>query len=605
MPNAITETWLAYAFGGPAPLERVRGALARVGAHYGPQLEAPPPLRESAGELTGLALWRNDDAESRWPAWAEGGGLVAGSMGAPAGWERIVGDLAPADAALPLAGALSAHPERAGELTPPFVVGIREPATERLTIVNDFIGAGRIYELRFEGSTALGPAGSVWSNRLGALPIFAGVAPRPDERGWALFAAAGWFIGDATPIAGAAKVPGGSVIRVIADAGSVEVQRRQSGAMGKLVSPREAPFDESVAAAADQAIGLARNVEALFDRRVQIDLSGGRDSRLSAAAAHAAGIEHRLRTGDSAPGEVAIAKRLVETAPGRLRHRISRPERGRPSDELRERLRNLHLIHDGMRQAQEIRTRTALPRPVTPLRPVLSGHGGELAHGFYYTTADQLGEIRAGGDSAILKRLERAGRRYASAAQTTAYDIYRSELERILDEARAIGVAGPTVLDCFYLTQRLAFRSGLGARSGRYSCCATPAFVRAAFDLTPEERLENKLHVAMIGRMVPEWREVPFLGSEDADRLPTVHRQRIWEKPGHAEAVGEMLATEEGGWGEIFQPKAVRRMWRKAQAGKGHRHYEGVFEQIAWRVGFESHLRDLARAAREPVATGL
>ena len=187
--------------------------------------------------------------------------------------------------------------------------------------------------------------------------------------------------------------------------------------MAELVSPRKAPFEESLAAAANQAIGLARNVEALFSRRVQIDLSGGRDSRLSAAAACAAGIEHHLRTGDRVPGEVAIAKRLVETAPRRLRHRISHPERGKPSDELRERLRNLHLIHDGMRQAQEVRTRTSLPRPATPVRPVLSGHGGELAHGFYYANAAQLRKIRAGGEGATLKRLERAGRRYASAAQ--------------------------------------------------------------------------------------------------------------------------------------------------------------------------------------------
>ena len=387
---------------------------------------------------------------------------------------------------------------------------------------------------------ALGPAGSVWSNRLGALPIFAGIAPRPDERGWALFAAAGWFIGDTTPIAGASKVPACSVIRVGAGRDGAEV-RRDSGAMGKLVSPREAPFSESVAAAADQAIGLARDVEALFDRPARIDLSGGRDSRLSAAAAHAAGIKHHLRTGDHVPGEVAIAKQLVETSPRRLRHQIRHPALGTPSDELRDRLRNLHLIHDGMRQAQEVRTRTGLPRPVTPLRPVLSGHGGEVAHGFYYTSADQLRQIRAGGDRAILKRLERAGRRYGSAAQKPAYDLYRSELERILDQARAFEVAGPTLLDYFYLTQRLAFRSGLGARSGRYSCCATPAFVRAAFDLSPEERLENKLHVAMIGRMVPEWRQVPFLAPGDAERLPTVHRQRIWEKPGHAEAVAEML----------------------------------------------------------------
>jgi hypothetical protein len=596
--NIITETWLAYAFDRPARLDRVRRGLERVGAHYGPQVETPPPLRASAGELTGMALWRNDDAESRWPAWDEGGGFVVGSTGAPAGWERIVGDLAPRDAALPLAGVLHARPERAGELTPPFVVGIREPATEQLTIVNDFISAGRIYELRFEATGPLGPAGKVWSNRLGALPVFAGIAPRADERGWALFAAAGWFIGNSTSIAGAAKVPGGSVIRVRVRAGRAEVKRDATGAIGELVPPREAQFEESVAAATDQAMGVARNVEALFDRRVQIDLSGGRDSRLSAAAACAAGIEHHLRTGDTVPGEVAIAKRLVELAPRRLRHRIRHPERGKPRDELRERLRNLHYVHDAMRQAQEVRTRTSLPRPVTPLRPVLSGHGGELAHGFYYANAAQLRQIRGGGERAILKRLERAGRRYAAAARKEAYDLYRSELEQVLDEGRALGLAGPTLLDYFYLTQRFAFRSGLGARSGRYSCCGTPAFVRAAFDLTPEERQENKLHLAMIASLVPEWRDVPFLRPEDTARLPTVHRARIWEKPGHADAVGEMLGSEDGGWAEIFQAELVRRMWRKALAGKGHRHYEGVFEQVVWRVGFEDHLDELARAAR-------
>jgi hypothetical protein len=42
----------------------------------------------------------------------------------------------------------------------------------------------------------------------------------------------------------------------------------------------------------------------------------------------------------------------------------------------------------------------------------------------------------------------------------------------------------------------------------------------------------------------------------------------------------------------------------EARAGKGHRHYEGGFEQVVWRVGFESHLAELARAARGPVRTG-
>jgi hypothetical protein len=516
----------------------------------------------------------------------------------PGGWERVVGHLPPDQAAVPLASALVERPDRVGELTPPFIVGVRDRRTEQLTIVNDFISAGRIYELRFEGRDTFGSDGWVWSNRLGALPIFAGVAPAPDERGWALFAAAGWFIGDATPIAGTAKVPGGSVIRA---GGKERLDRQQTHALSKLVKPREVSFEASVTRAGEQAVGLARNVDASYGEVVQVDLSGGRDSRLSAAAACAAGIDCELRTGDKVPGEVEIARRLVASAPRPLRHRITTPEQGRPKDELHDRLRNLHLIHDGMRHPQDVRRPMRLPQPVDALQPALSGHGGELGHGFYYTTESQLTKIVKGGDRAVLKRLEQAGRRQPSAAQEWTYDLYRAELETILDQARGFGLTGPTLLDYFYLTQRFAFLSGLGARSGRHSVCATPGFVRAAFDLTPEDRLENRLHVDMIAGLVPEWAAIPFLGSEDGNRLPKVHRQRIWEKPGHADTLAEMIDSGSAGWTDIYRPRRVRRMLRKARAGKGHPHYEGVFERIAWRVSFEAHLSELARAARTPI----
>src|SRR5256885_1114849 len=88
----------------------------------------------------------------------------AGRAARPAGWRRVVGEVGAAEAAVPLGRALAERPERLADLVPPFVIGIREAsaglgaASGRLTIVNDFAGAGRIYEkrLRPAGGGTLG-----------------------------------------------------------------------------------------------------------------------------------------------------------------------------------------------------------------------------------------------------------------------------------------------------------------------------------------------------------------------------------------------------------------------------------------------------------------
>jgi hypothetical protein len=602
--NVITETWLAYAFERPLAIERVRAALARVGAHYGAQLAEPPPLRASLGDTDGLALWRHDDDGSRWPAWAEGEGIVVAATAAPAGWRRVVGEVGPSEAALPLGRALAERPERLAELVPPFVIGIREAsagpgaASGRLTIVNDFAGAGRIYEKRLEPTDGtLGAEGWVWSNRLGALPIFAGTEPEPDERGWSLFAAAGWFIADATAIRGTTKVAPGTAIGVRAGAGGAgaHIHHHQTRAAGELAGQHEVYFRGAVEEAANQAIGLARDLAELFAEPPSVDLSGGRDSRVSAAGAVAANIDCRFATGDQEPGEVEIARQLVETAPHRLEHLVTRPETD-PDDDLRQRVRAIHLVHDGMRNPQEIRRPMPLPLPVEPTRPTISGHGGEIAHGFYYPSPKKLSEVRKGGEAGLVDRLEQAARQKHAAAHRGAYRTYRSEVESALDQGRRHGLAGADLLDYFYLVHRLVYRSGLGARSGRYSACATPAFVRAAFDLTPEQRLEGKLHLELIARLVPEWSEVPFFEPDDAGPLPEIRRARIWEKPGHAEAVEEMIAGGKA-WPQLFRRRPVRGAWKDAPKGKGHQHWEAIFNRIVWREGFEEHLRELGRAA--------
>ena len=101
---------------------------------------------------------------------------------------------------------------------------------------------------------------------------------------------------------------------------------------------------------------------------------------------------------------------------------------------------------------------------------------------------------------------------------------------------------------------------------------------------------------------MPAWSEVPFFEPNDAGPLPEIRRARIWEKPGHAETVEEMI--EDGkAWPKLFRRRPVRKAWKDARKGKGHQHWEAVFNRIVWREGYEEHLRELARAAGEPAAS--
>ena len=483
--NIVEHTLLAWAFERPPEPARVDAGARRVGQHYGALLAEPPAQSERRLSASGIVLWWRQDRRLRWPLWAEEGGVAIASTGVPTGWASLVGELDAERAAIPLAHALLSEPARAAEMNPPFAIAAVDGERRRIVIVNDFLGAGRLYQLRFDG-------GAVWSNRLGALPLFAGTSPRADERAWRVFAAAGWFLGEATPIEGAVKVRPASAIEIADGEAGARVEVRESGARGELVAPRPVgplrrgrQIRTSAEAAAARAESLARETASAWSVPLAISLTGGRDSRVSAAAALAAGIDATYNTGDQVPGELDTVRELIAAAPREMPHTVNRPEpEAEPDDDLLERAAAIHLVHDGMRNPQELRRQTVLPHSAE-LPPTLSGHGGELGHGFYYGRRQKLRRIERAGEAGPMIQLERNARARHSAAIDTAYAEYLAECERTLDEGRAFGLEGPALLDWYYMAQRLPYRSGLGARSGRSSACVTPAFVRGAFDLRP------------------------------------------------------------------------------------------------------------------------
>jgi hypothetical protein len=590
--NILEHTLLAYACERPLDFERVERGLQRVDRHVQQLFAEPLEHHADCDSGLGLAAWIRGDDRLRWPLWDESEKNAVAWTSAPTGWRRLIGPTPPERAARETGDALRADPSRLVDLDPPFVAGIRD--TDSLTIVNDFIGVARLYEMRT-------PDGWVWSNRLAVLPLFAGVTPEPDETGWAILAAAGWFLGEYTPIRGCSKLPGATVVGVVRSGDAqVEVEHRRTDAPSAVLAPRGRFAKRSAQPAIDAARDLAESVGQLWTIPPTVDLSGGRDSRVSAAAVVASGIDAQFRTGDIDPGETDVARSLIEAAPRPLRHKVTSPERGDPEDDLLERAANLHLIHDGARNPQSLlRNPIELPH-AGHQKPVISGHGGELAHGFYYGTKKKLRALGRARESDLVARLDRTARKRHDAGREEVYDVYRAEVLRTLQAGRDLGLKGANLLDYFYFAQRLANRSGLGTRNDRCSACSTSGFVRACFDLRPKQRLQAKLHKEIVGGLVPEWAGIPFFDPNTAGAMPEINRSRLWERPSHAAAVEEVIAND-GPWVELFDRERVREMWAEVRGGEGHHQYEAAFTRVVWRETFDAHLKGLARQAAAEV----
>jgi len=582
----IDNTWIAYAFDEPKATDDIERALERVRTHYARLYADPLTGGTRLTPTVGMALWRRQDSRLRWPCWIEDAGTAVASTNAVSGWERVVGEVEPSRAPLDLGRALMEDPERLVELNPPFVLAALASESQRLVIVNDFLATARLYELR-------APAGWVWSNRLGALPLFASIRPELDPEGWAIHAAAGWFLGATTPLRGAIKVAPGSAITAQAGPSGATVEHRESGAVRRLVAPRRGSLGHQAAAVAQQSVDLARSIGAVWDVAPTVNLSGGRDSRISAAGAIAAGLNAKFRTMDIEPGEVDAARQLIETASRPLELDVLEMESGEPDDSLEERIGAIHLVHDGL--ANPMGGQGALELPQRGfVSPLVTGHGGELGHGFYYDARRLRRELWPATRRRVLRRLERSGRQRHNSAREDAYAIYLAEVERTLDEGRDHGVRGASLLDYYYLAERLPHRAGLGSRSDRYSACVTPAFVRGAFDLSPRQRTSAVLHRAVLDELMPEWNAIPFFHG-GGGRMRPMRRRRIWERPRHSRDMEEMLASPDL-WSDAFDPDRIQGMWREAKAGEGHSHYEAAFMRIAWRVCFAQHAERLDEA---------
>jgi hypothetical protein len=345
----------------------------------------------------------------------------------------------------------------------------------------------------------------------------------PDPAMAAAFLSLGYPVGDATPFRGVRALGGDRTLRL---AGGRPADRHL--ASGHLADGHLAGAEDERLVGADRvAEALKEAVRPLggTDAPVELSLTGGKDSRLVAAALAAAQVPFRAHThGFAGHPDVVVAGLIA----GRLgvEHTVTRPRPPGAPDEadVLRRLRAAVLVSDGMLSAFE---NVGWPDPQWACGPVeAGGHGGELLRGGYAQAAWRTpaawripAALRAAAaplDAVAAAELFRrmTTRRLSLLRPGPA----RAYLAGLAPQTAALARGPLAALDDFYLVNR----------AGRWSAAARQAYLlrsrliqplfadgvmRAARAVPLRDRMSDRLHRDVLGVLCPGLLSLPLAGT--------------------------------------------------------------------------------------------
>ncbi len=326
------------------------------------------------------------------------------------------------------------------------------------------------------------------------------------------FLSLGYPVGAATPFRGVRALGGGRQLRVTGGR-LIETRARDE----KAEDDRRDGTDQATTQVAAALVDAVRPLgEAAAP--VELSLTGGKDSRLIAAALTAAGVPFRARThGFASHPDVVIAGMIADRLG--VEHTVTEPRRPGTPDEadVLRRLRATVLVCDGMLSAFEnvgsgVRPAPKDPRPAD--EPVqVGGHGGELLRGGYaqaaWRTPAALGAARA---AELFRRMTTRRLSLLRPGPAAAY------LASLAPSAAALARGPLPALDDFYLVNR-AGRWSAAARQAYLlrSALVQPLFadrvVRAARAVPLRHRMSDRLHRDVLALLCPELAGLPLAGS--------------------------------------------------------------------------------------------
>ncbi|PWH06456.1 hypothetical protein DEO23_05660 [Brachybacterium endophyticum] len=433
---------------------------------------------------------------------------------------------------------------------------------------NDTFGFGRSYVVRNEHFVAVG-------NHIGMVSLFSDRPLEVDMYGCDVLSQFGFWPEDVSPVRSVKRLGPADVITVGPD-DQVHVHRYASDE--EFYGYREAEPDVD-AVAASLAV-LTGNAGEIAQQSPVVHLSGGQDSRVTAAAWVAGGKPATIQTLGTLQGEVDIAEQLVAALePERsledrgITHNITVPNRASLSTfSIEDRLQQAMLMWDGDFAPGNLKA--AIRRPPARNRLTIGGANGEVMHGIYYSTESIL-KIARGLDHPV----RRVGAAFPGRANTERSRPAAMEfLEHQIDFTRRLGQHDATALNVFQMHSK--FRRWINAQlsAGSFILLLNPVFVRAGMDLTPEQRLGKVMQKALSRALVPQWEDVPYYKAnfEESTTASRTRGIRTWDtSPGSL----ERLLEERTAWQEWFPYDVIADILEKVRAGEANGAHESTLNK--------------------------
>ena len=527
----------------------VDAALRRWRTAVDPLIPAEYAQRHRGGDDWGLEVLHTPTTGAyRWPIFAENGPVTAVSMGLPVGMDTTGGPIG-------LARRLLAGEQVHGTVVPPFTMLAAEGG-ERFAIQQDWLGMGRLFTGTADGIT-------VYCTRPSLVAEFLHGRREPDVDGWLAYTASGQFGGDLSPIRGVRLMSPGEHVTGYRhpDGGwrlTSRIRRSADDVVADGVAAQERGAGAAIELAADSMLAVADGIFDLFDDEISIGLSGGKDSRVIAAAFLAAGKPVTFNTNADFAAEGEIARRLLEivreSRGWRPEHRVFRA--GTPADVLSEglfeRTARLQSLYDFQFPSSYIE-RPVAPRQLPMYRPAsISGVGGELIVGYWYPPDESTDLDMALGRQTAIDHLAISTPPTAMAPEALARE--QARIGAIADHGASLGVRGQALGDYVYLVERDRRWFSPAYLHGIVSPFLSPAVVAASFALTGAEKRRWALHHGLRDRLVPEWSGVPFVkGAAPGQSTAAV----VWDGDG-VKTMCDLLDTAGGPLTGLIRPEAVR-----------------------------------------------
>lgn len=452
---------------------------------------------------------------------------------------------------------------------------------------NDLFGFGRAYVVQNDDFVAVG-------NHIGMVSLFSSRELDVDVYGADVLCQVGFWPEDRSTITDVRRLGPAEVVSVgIHD----EVSRRRYATDEEFYGYRDNRPDFD-AVAASMAV-LTSNIGGIAVQNPTVHLSGGPDSRVTAAAWLAGGRPAALQTVGTLQGEVDIAERLVEVFGAAraleergITHRISYPNPGRISGfSIEDRLAKGLLMWDGDFAPGNLKA--PINRPPARARLTIGGANGEVMHGIYYSTPAMLSTVRG-----LEHPVDRVASAFGGKVNTPESRVSTLEfIEHQKEFTTALGHADATALNVFQMHSKLRRWINAQLSSASFVLLLNPAFVRAGIDLTPEQRLDKVMHKVLSRALIPEWEEVPYYRATPDDSKRSVRAQgvRTWEtSPGSM----ERLIHERNAWQRWFTPEAMSGIEKAVRAGEGNAMHESNLNKAYVLDALPEHVAALERVRR-------